>query len=69
MAKAITITNLDDKCNQAINVKRAELLLQGKDFVKSEVVVAILHEWLERKNKKHISLSECLDIRNTNTNR
>jgi len=52
MAKAITITNLDDKCNQAINVKRAELLLQGKDFVKSEVVVAILHEWLHEKKTK-----------------
>ena len=51
MAKAITITNLDEKCNQAINIKRAELLLQGKDFVKSEVVVAILHEWLQGKNK------------------
>jgi hypothetical protein len=51
MAKAILIQNMDDKCNEAINIKRAELLLQGKDFVKSEVVVAILHEWLERKKE------------------
>ena len=49
MAKAILIQNMDDKCNEAINIKRAELLLQGKDFVKSEVVVAILHDWLEMK--------------------
>jgi hypothetical protein len=50
MAKAILIQNMDEKCNEAINIKRAELLLQGKDFVKSEVVVAILHEWLEAKH-------------------
>ena len=50
MAKAILIQNMDDKCNQAINKKRAELLLQGKDFKKSEVVVEILHEWLDGKN-------------------
>jgi len=50
MAKAILIQNMDDKCNQAINKKRAELLLEGKDFKKSEVVVEILHEWLNTKN-------------------
>jgi hypothetical protein len=47
MAKAILIQNMDDKCNEAINKKRAQLLLEGKDFKKSEVVVEILHEWLE----------------------
>jgi hypothetical protein len=50
MAKAILIQNMDDKCNQAINKKRAELLLEGKDFKKSEVVVEILHEWLDAKS-------------------
>ena len=49
MAKAILIQNMDDKCNEAINKKRAQLLLEGKDFKKSEVVVEILHEWLECK--------------------
>ncbi len=58
MAKAILIQNMDEKCNEAINIKRAELLLQGKDFVKSEVVVAILHEWLSSKTAK----KECVSF-------
>jgi hypothetical protein len=51
MAKAILIQNMDDKCNEAINIKRAELLLKGKDFKKSEVVVEIIHELLDRKKE------------------
>lgn len=52
MAKAILIQNMDERCNEAINTKRAELLLLGKDFKKSEVVVEIIHEWFEGKTKK-----------------
>jgi hypothetical protein len=51
MAKNILIQNMDTMANEAINLKRAELLQQGKDLKKSQVVVEILHDWVINKRK------------------
>ncbi len=51
MAKAILLTNLCDVSNQAITLKRIELLKQGKDYTKPQIVAEIIKEWRILKTK------------------
>lgn len=49
MAKNILLKEVSEKTNEAICVKKAELLLNGKDYTKPKIVEEIIKEWLEFK--------------------
>ena len=52
MAKTLRLNNLCDKCNEAINEKKIELLKKGLTYTKEAIVIEILKEWVEGKNKQ-----------------
>ncbi len=64
MAKMLTIKNLTENCNTAINLKKSELLKDNKDLKKDEVVVSIIEEWKTIKygNDNKINVNICSDI-------
>ena len=49
MAKNIHLKEVTPITNEAICVKKAELLLNGKDYTKPKIVEEIIKEWLEFK--------------------
>lgn len=46
MAKSLRLNSLDNISNEAINLKKAQLLLDGKEYTKEACVYEILCEWL-----------------------
>lgn len=46
MAKTLRLNSLDDMTNEAINLKKAQLLMSGKEYTKEACVYEILCEWL-----------------------
>lgn len=62
MAKTLRLNCLDDMTNEAINLKKAQLLLNGKEYTKEACVYEILYEWLNiqktcEESKSFTSLS------------
>lgn len=49
MASNLRLRNLDDLANEAILLKKAEVLMQGKEYTKEACVYEILYEWLHIK--------------------
>lgn len=58
MAQHLRLTSLSAKCNEAINLKKAQLLILNKDLTKEACVYEILCEWLEmiRNNEQPMKL-------------
>lgn len=49
MSKEYRLRAMPDEFTQALNAKRAELLLQGKDYTRECVLLEIVREWRELK--------------------
>lgn len=68
MAKTLRLNCLDNITNEAINLKKAQLLLDGREYTKEACVYEILCEWLniqKTKDSKSNITSLAFNIKST----